>query len=227
MNNKVTIRLVPDGFFYDDTFVSLPPGSGYSRRLGDAILEAREQRGTETIDDAVVTVSTPRVMLLPAAEVYRADYMFSQTFSAVEAEELILTDPCGDECVLVYAISKDVQAFFMRTFEAVEFQHPLAPMVLMALQCAAQQSVTRERDRRGEMFVSVDSHFTDVTVAQEGQLQVATRFVASGTEDRLYYIMNVWQRLGLDQLSDRLHLVSLTPESKSLLPLLSKYVKNI
>lgn len=227
MNNKVTIRLVPDGFFYDDTFVSLPPGSGYSRRLGDAILETREQRGAETIDDAAVTVSTPRVMLIPAVEAYRAEFMFSQTFSAVESEEVILTEPCGDTCVLVYAISKDVQAFFMRTFEAVEFQHPLAPLVQMALQCAGQQSVTRERDRRGEMIVSVDSHFTDVAVVQGGQLQMVNRFVAGVAEDRLYYIMNAWQQLGLDQLRDRLHLVSVTPESKSLLPLLSKYVKNI
>lgn len=218
---------MPDGFFYDDRFVSLPSGTGYSRRLGDAILEVREQLGTETIDDAVVMVSTPRVMLMPEAEAYRAEYMFSQTFSAVDVEEVILTQSCDGGCLLVYAISKEVQSFFIRTFEAVDFQHPFAPLVQTTLQCAARQSVTRERDRRAEMFVSVDSHFTDVTVAQEGQLQMATRFVASGTEDRLYYIMNVWQRLGLDQLSDRLHLVSLTPESKSLLPLLSKYVKNI
>lgn len=227
MNNKVTIRLVPDGFFYDDTFVALSPGSGYSRRLGDAILEVREQRGSETIDDVFVSVSTPRVMLIPESESYRAEYMFGQTFSAVEAEESVLTQSLGSGCLLVYALSKDVQAFFTRTFESVEFQHPFAQLALSALQCAARQSVTRQRDLRGEMFVSVDSHFTDVAVAQVGQLQMATRFVASCAEDRLYYIMNAWQQLGLDQLTDRLHLVSLTPESKPLLQLLSKYVKNI
>lgn len=227
MNTKVTIRLVPDGFFYNDTFVGLAAGSGYSHRLGDAILEVRERTGNDGIDDASVWVSTHRVMLIPEPEAYRAEYMFSQTFTAVDAEECILTQPVGTACVLVYAINKEVQKFFIRTFESVEFLHPFASLVESGLQCASQQVIMREKDRRAQMFLAVDAHFTDVVVAQDGVLQMATRFVATKAEDRLYYIMNAWQQLELDQLRDRLRLVSVTPESKSLLPMLSRYIKNI
>lgn len=227
MSTKITIRLVPDGFFYDDTFVSLQSGAGYSRRLGDAILELREQRGIDTIDDALVSVSTPRVMLIPAREAYRADYLFGQTFMSVEGEEVMLQQSCSDNCILLYALSKEVLGFFSRTFDSVQYQHPFAPIVESALQVAAHQAVVRERDRHGEMLVACDQYFTDVCVAQAGQLQVATRFMASTPEDRLYYIMNVWQQLGMDQLQDRLRMVSVTPETKGLQTLLSKYVKNV
>lgn len=216
---------MPDGFFYDEQFVALAAGSGYSRRLGDAILEVREQLGADTIDNVLVTVSTHRVMLIPAPEAYRAEYMLGLTFTGVEGEEVVLTQNINN-CVLVYGLSKDVHQFFARTFDVVEYQHPMASLIEQTMQCAQQQEITRKQDRHADMFIMCDMHFTDVCVAQDGQLMMATRFVANNYDDRLYYIMNAWKQLRLDQLSDHIRLVSLNPESKTLLLLLSKYVKN-
>lgn len=224
--NQIAIRLVPDGFFYNDTFVRVPLGSGFARRLGDAILEQREAAASDS-ECIVVSVGTTRVLLIPQAEAYRADYMFAQTLSAVETSETILTQSVAGDAVLVYAISKDVFNFFNRTFEEVSYSHPLSVVVEQADKCAKVQSAVRPKDRHSDMLVSVERDFVDIAVVQNGAIQMVNRFAASVPENRLYYIMNVWQQLGMNQLKDKLTMMSLNPESKYLMPLLSKYIKNI
>lgn len=204
MNNNIsTIRLTPDGFSLYDIVsglecVDIAPGSDFSQRLEEAILDklpTDQQR-----DGLRCEVETSRLLLLPPDinDDALQHQMFNVCFSAPAEDEQIvvqrLTLPSGQEVQMCFSLTRTIYNFLLRNYEEVTFSHPIATLLTEGCRMAQGNC----------MIVRCDDHYLELALFRDKQLQLVNTYHTSHPENRTYYVMNTWQQLGLDQLSDYL-----------------------
>ncbi len=227
MNSKtLTIRLTPDGFsLYEAETGShmhdIAPGPDYTQRVQEAILE---QIPTDADRQGLCCeVETTRLLLLPPEMTDEAlrQQMYDVTFSATDEEEQLLyqtlTLPTGQRVQLCFGVNKTLYLFFIRNYEQVTFSHPIA-------------SLLEEGGRMAQgncLVVRCDARYMEMALFKDKKLQLCNSYHTSHAENRTYYVMNTWQQLGLDQLTDYLLVLGGTNEGLQVRASTHRFIKHV
>ena len=67
----------------------------------------------------------------------------------------------------------------------------------------------------------------DIIVLQNGMPVLMNSFTCQSTDDVLYYTLNVWKQMGLDQQSDEIYLLGYHSEKATLLEKLGVFIETV
>lgn len=167
-----------------------------------------------------VVFVTPQYTLAPAEMLpeERKAELFSMNFS-VPAKR-ILGNPADGDAMLLFGVNEDVYEFCSRSLINPAFIHHITPQ----LEVLKKQGMA---DGRNHLFANVHRKIVDLVAFSEGKLLLVNTFGYEQPDDLLYYILNVWRQLGMDQLKDQLSLYGIGPVCKRLARSLEVYIQNI
>lgn len=227
MNTNIsTIRLTPDGFSLYNitdgrTSYDVAPGPDYVQRLQDAILEHLPVADTQ--DALVCEVETPRLLLLPSdvKDSTLQRQMYDVTLSTTREEEQMLiqmlTLPTGQEVQLCFGLNRALYHFLLRNYETVTFCHPIATLLEEGARMAQGNC----------LVVRCDERYLELALFRNKQLHLCNSYHTNHAENRTYYVMNTWQQLGLDQLSDYLLVLGGTNEGLQVRASTHRFIKHV
>lgn len=227
MNTNIsTIRLTPDGFsLYNatdgSTSYDVAPGPDFALRLQESILEHLPVADTQ--DGLVCEVETTRLLILPPEikDEIMQQKMYGMTFSGTNEEEQILvqtlTLPTGQMVQLCFGLSRSLYNFLMRNYESVTFGHPIASLLEEGARMAQGNC----------LVVRCDERYLELALFRDKQLHLCNSYHTSHAENRTYYVMNTWQQLGLDQLTDYLLVLGGTTEGLQVRASTHRFIKHV
>jgi len=139
-------------------------------------------------------------------------------FAHFKNEGQVLSDEkTGHKTITLYAIDKNLYQFLQRNLYSPQFRHHsslLADYLNMHLQ--------REQPR---MFIYSHDGLFDVLCYSGIELSHSLTYRNTNPSDQAYYILKLWESIGLNQMSDMLYIAGDMDES--VISVLQKYIKNI
>lgn len=226
MNSNIsTIRFSPDGFcLYDPTTepasYDIAPGPEFIEHMQEALLE---NLPTATPPEALCCeIETTRLVLLPPdTKKSLIEEMYRLTFVTTEDEEQIITQPVtlstGQEVILCFGFSKSLYNFMLRNYENVTFSHPMASLLEKGADMAQGNC----------LVVRCDARYLEMALFRNKELHFCNTYHTSQAENRTYYVMNTWQQLELDQISDYLLVLGSNNEALQVRASTHRFIKHV
>ena len=123
-------------------------------------------------------------------------------------------------CVIVYAVNKDVRMVVTDHFADARFM----PVIVPVMQRLHQKSYTGQARKLFAYF-----HDGELTILSYGKnrLKFCNTFTATETADSTYFILYVWQQLAMDFKHDELYVAGLPDNGTDLRAEVKKYVANV
>ena len=217
-NTTLSIRLLPGGFSFSGKTYDVASGADYDKRLIEALLDAGIAE-VEPNGPVVCLVDTNRISLSPASiEADLAEEMFHLTHQPAEGEEILLRqtdDTLGIS--LLFGISSQVYHFLLRTYQEVEFLHPL---FLEHLEW--NRKLQQETPEGNCMVAFADDRHLGFLIYRDGKLQTLNSVESTSEGNLIYFLLNAWSQNHLDFLADTLYLQT---DSEHFRETVSTYIK--
>lgn len=182
---------------------------------------ATTQHHHPVFDLATVYVDTP-LLLIPAEE-YDAAAMpklYHHVNSQSKGDDVVEGTPVPQlNVVAAYAVDRDLRFVLTETFRTVQFMPLLAPLLIEF--CRHSYGGFQEK-----LFCYFHDRRIDVCAFRKGRVRLCSSFEVAQSTDAVYYILNVWQTLGMKP-ADILCLAGSITGYEALVKELHKFVKNI
>ena len=165
-----------------------------------------------------VSVHSSRFVILPAEAgdedtmLDIMDYMYAD-----DNCDSVQCDLEGGKTSVAFSVPRGVVAFLQRTFNMPKIVHSLVPLCLYSAKKSEKSGITK-------MYAHVCNDCLDVCVFRKGELMLANTFKLRDVEEASFYLLNVWQSLGLDVMTDELQLSADKSVRDVLTPQLRKYI---
>lgn len=171
-------------------------------------------------DTATVYLDTP-LLLIPAEEYDEASMpkLYHHVNSQMAGDDVVGTPIPQLNVVAAYAVGKDLRFVLTETFRTVSFMPLLAPILVEF----GRHSYAGFQEK---LFCYFHDKRIDVCAFRKGRVRFCGSFEASLAPDSVYYILNVWQTLGMKP-SDILCLAGSIMGHEALLKELHRFIKNI
>lgn len=198
--NKISIRLLPDGFSYYNQYHAILPGADYIQRLEEALLDAIEAPDQPETDVCVCAVDSLRFCLSPLGDedaMAERLYRFSTPSPDQDETLLHLKDEAHGFCFTL-GIDSHLYHFLLRNLPEITFTHPLFEFI--------EQWIDKAEVQEDCMVAQTGSNHLDILIFKAGKLYLANRFEAKEADNILYHLMNCWTQHGLDVIDHKLYL---------------------
>ncbi len=173
------------------------------------------QRGYKKVR---VYIDSP-VILVPIEEFHEEglDKIYHYAISGHEADAIIYRVQPAINAVAVFAINKDLRLVVEDNFDDVRFT-PIMQPVWNHLQQRSYAGNSHKlygyfHDKKVEIF-SFDKK----------RIRFYNSFPVTRAKDAVFFLLNVWQQLSMNQQKDELHLLGDIPEKEVLLANIKRYV---
>ena len=232
---SISIRLHADGFSFfvcDLQTSSLVRGEHFRRADSLSLAEQLSQElcrpdyFNRQIDQCFVLICTPSTRV-PLEEFHREETaeLFSLVFSGQDmSHQRVAYNILPQlECAELYAIPTDVEETILQFYPTARFFASRA--ILMERLLLLEEDQPQESTR---LYVCSESDGYSLYAFQGRRLRFANTFEVSSVPDSLYFILNVWKQLELDQQRDGLKLLApQSPRDEELRTALAEYVVNV
>ncbi len=170
---------------------------------------------------AQVIIDSP-VMIVPIDEFKTedAESLYNYTFTERNNEEILNTILPGENAVAVYPINKDLKLVLTDHFQDIRIL-PLMQPVWNYLHRRSftgkyKKLLTYFHEKKLEVFSFSGNHF-----------KFYNKYNIIGNNDASYFILCVYQQLGLNATEDEIYISGKIEEREALTEQLKKYVKNV
>ncbi len=231
----LSIRIFADGFSFfvcDPQTSSLIRGEHFS--LGEESLAdrmhhelSRSDYNNRQIDQAYILITSPSLHV-PLEEFHRDEASAFYAFSLAEQDmsnlRVAYTIQPELESVEVYAIPRDLEEVILQFYPTARFFASRA-MLMERLMHFDQDA----DERHHRLFVRVSAEGLEIIAFDKGRLRFSNSFDSTVSADIQYFVLNVWQLLGLDAEQDHLALIYETSleQAKALQSALALYVRHV
>ena len=140
------------------------------------------------------------------------DYMYADDEGDCISSELI-----SGKSTIAFKMSRGVTSFLQRTFNMPLIVHRLVPL-------CSYSNKKSEKSGISKMYVHVNDNNMDLCVFRKGELLMANTFHLRDDDEAVYYMLNAWQSLELDVMTDELQLSADKSVRDKLTPQLRKYI---
>jgi hypothetical protein len=170
------------------------------------------------IEDITIVFENEKYQLIPN-DIYRKEHEkvlfeleFGEDDNAVLEHNVI---PIWGVHV-VYRVNRTIKRFFEVKYPNVEIKHHIFKLL--------KDRIKKNQDK---VYVNIRKNSIDVIVVNENGLQLVNTFEVKTDEDKVFFIMNVYEQLGLN--AEEFPLLLLTKDTKSneLSKLLEGYIEHI
>lgn len=215
---SLSIRLRADGFSFfvcDTQSNSLIRGEHFRIDDGESVALrlqhelARSDYYNRQIEQAFVLVDTPSTHV-PLEEFHRGEaadlyhFTFAQTDS--QTQRVAYTILPELESVALYAIPRDVEEVILQYYPMARFFAARAMLTERLLHLHEDTA-----DQAARLYVCLYDGRIDVIAFADSHLRFLNTFATNKPANIQYFVLNVWQMLGLDPENDRLVLISEVP----------------
>lgn len=187
---------------------------------GSAPQTATPSQYHPVFDVAVVFIDSP-LLLIPAEE-YSEESMprlYHAANTQYGDDEVVGTPIPSINVVAAYAVGKDLKFVLTETFRTVTFMPLLAPVLVEF--CRRAYGGFQEK-----LFCYFHDKRMDVCAFRKGHVRFCNSFATTQPQDAAYYLLNVWQTLGMKP-SDVLCLAGSMTGQELLVKELQRFIKNI
>ncbi len=226
----LTLRLTADGFAFslhdpltDGSFYFqqevFPSSGSYLQMLEKAIYEneflLKEYRKT------YVLFSSDRFTLVPTSLAENEDPHIYYDFCLEKQNESVQSNKLiRNNCYNLFGTNPEVSAFLQRTFHAPVFIHHISSL------CEYFHNKSR-LGNFSKMYIQIQPEFIDILCFNRDGLRFAQTYKYQYADDAVYYILNAWKQLDLDQQKDELQITGTGQNRKEISDTLKKYVLNV
>lgn len=197
----------------------LRQGMSAAANLRQAFAESSLDRSRA--DGAIVIVDTP-TMLIPLDEYEDNDTekIYARIFSPAPSESVSTVVLPAQNAVAAFTVNKDLKTVVGDNFKTFEFM----PLMQPVWNYLYRRSFTGSRRK---LFVYLHDRKADVVSYRQTHFRFCNTFPAENVADTIYYILNVWKELGLDNTKDELHITGGKKETEELATAVREYLKNV
>lgn len=143
------------------------------------------------------------------------DYMF-----ASDEGDSHVCDLIKDKVAVAFKVPHGVLSFLQRTFNMPLITHHLVPLTVYSAEKSEKSGIAK-------MFVHLHDNSMDMCVFRKGEFLMTNSFRFREVEETAYYMLNAWQNLGLDVMTDELQLSADKAVRDILTPQLRKYISYV
>lgn len=207
-----------DGHIDYETF-PVKAGISTAANLRLALAEGRlAGRGHK---EAVVMTDSP-VLLVPIEEYEENDIttLYSHVYGSTKSDTVMHTVLPGQNAVAAFAVNNDLRLVVGDNFAA----HTFMPLMQPVWSYLHKRSFTGTRPK---LFAHFHDRHVEVVGFRQNRFRFCNRFDATRYRDVAYYILYVWQQLGMDTQRDELHLSGIPDERDELLDMLRRCISNV
>lgn len=150
---------------------------------------------------ALVLTDAP-VLLIPDDEFApeKAAALYAYTYGLDKSHEVLTADTGGEGAVAAFAVSRDLKLVLGDRLGQVSFM-PLMVPVWQRLHRDSYNSVSRK------LYAYMHDRQMELVAFRQNRIVFCNRFEASSGADAAYYMLNVWQQLGMKSHDDVLAVV--------------------
>ncbi|NDW09150.1 DUF3822 family protein [Dysgonomonas sp. 520] len=227
----LSIRIKRDGL----SFIIFEPGVGSSYNYKefpfskDADLTASVQQ--IIFDNNYLTYMYKQVNVVYVTPLYDLvpEYLYEKNrkkelfdFVHYGNEGKVLTDEKTiDNNFLLYSFDEDVHKFMARSLFNPRFFHYTGILIPYF------RDKARVVNSVSQIYINFCGGMTDVFCFSNSRLKHAVTYTDTNASDAVYYILNMWEKCGFDQLEDFLFLIGSSTDKFRIAADLTKYVKNV
>lgn len=169
-----------------------------------------------------VLLCSERCLAVPASlfDEDNVDNMYCQVFERHVEEDILCNYSEDKKIVYLFSVNKYVKRFIDSVFpNAVYYNSANVFSIYCHLKCsdAAENSLS----------AYVSGELLEICAYDKSGLLYFNVFCCDNDSDRFYYIINVWSKLELSQLDDRIYLMSDCNKSQALKKMLERYLHKI
>jgi len=171
--------------------------------------------------NAAVMIDTP-VLLVPIEEFEDNDIasLYNHAYGGSKSEAVAYTVLPGQNAVAAFAVNSDLRLVVGDKFGQTTFM----PLMQPVWNYLHKRSFTGVRNK---LFAYFHDRRVEVTCFRQNRFRFYNRFDATHNNDATYYMLYVWQQLGLDTRRDELHIAGTPSDRSELLATLRRYVKHV
>ncbi len=169
-----------------------------------------------------VLVADRRFTLMPL-DLYEdalAETVFYHNHLRQENEQVMHNLLRNDQVALLFGFDRSARAFLDRQHPDVRYY---AQAALLIHHFSRQSRLGNTR----KMFAHLRGEYVDVFCYDHGRLLLANSYKCRLVEDRIYYLLYVWQTLSFEQERDELYLCGLLADKDELLSGLREFVRRV
>lgn len=229
-NYNLSIRLTPDGFSFSiynpsDPSIFYFQETGLSCKLSfiDNIKKVIFDLGffSQAFNKTTVTMVTRDYTIVPTPFFDKKQAKEIFDFNFYNRDGAILTDTCSnEEYHIVFQADRDVYSFLYRNLWNPHFRHHCSPLLSLF-------ENYRDKDNKSCCFVNFHDSYETIICYSENGLLSANTFPAVNPHDSTYCIASVWERLGLNQTTDKLYLSGDADSQKTVTDILKKLIRHV
>ncbi len=177
--------------------------------------------------NAMVMLDTP-VLMVPLDEYFeergeesvrRDAALYHHAISGHENDIILSSVLPTLNAVALFCINKDLKQVIDERFEEVKYMHLCMPV----WNNLYRRSFTGPRRK---LYAYFHEKRLEVFGFQQNRFRFCNCFDATHTHDAVYFLLYVWQQLGMDQRKDELHMVGNIPDREVLLEEVRKFLQN-
>lgn len=227
--NTLFIRLEADSFCYSlsSPYQNLPFTQSVWKADVSLSLAANLKKFFQTRDDwrefKQVNVLVERVYyVVVPLELFaeeQAASLYYYNLPRRENETILFELIQSLNVAVIYTVDTSAYHLLMQQFPRLKVFVQIAPL----LEYFAANS---HKGNNRKMYVNLHSDSMDIVCMEHGRLLLANTYICREVSDRMYYLMYVWQQLGLDQENDELALHGNIPDLSVLIASIDKFVRH-
>ncbi|MDY6206845.1 MAG: DUF3822 family protein [Prevotella sp.] len=170
---------------------------------------------------AVTLVDTP-VLLVPINEFEESEMqtLYHHSFTGIEYDTILHHMLPALNTVAVYSLNKDLKGVIEEHFDDTR-HYPLCTPVWKCLQ--AKNHVGHAK----KLFAYAHHGSLELFAFAPNRFRFCNHFSAVHANDAVYYILHVWQQLGMKAETDELHVIGNLPEEKSATEQLERFIARV
>ena len=142
--------------------------------------------------------------------------VFVESFPHTTAQQEVLVRPLSAQHVLLFSVEKTWLKWANALFPGVEIMHAMSPVMRFAL-----------HDGADRFLCYLHGRHMDVACIREGRLQFVNKLDNDTPDNALYYLLGVWQALGLSQTDDVLTLAGRAADVRALSAKLGRFIRQV
>lgn len=173
-------------------------------------------------EETNILIHTSRYTPVPF-ELYEDDQtemLFYQNLPKQNNEVILCNILSKSNAVILFSIDKLTHQLLSDHFPKARFFASISPVIeYLTIRCRQRRNETKE------MFSVFHPGSVDILAFAHQKLQLVNSFHASNMNDKNYYLLNAWKRLGMNQERDLLYLAGDTPQ-KEQTEFLEKFIPN-
>lgn len=227
----LSIRLSTDGFSFSiynplgssDFLIQIRPVNtqhSMAANVKQFLSETEEVKYPFRQTNILIHSTRYTVVPLELFEDEQMENIFYQNFAKIN-NEIILCNVLGkSNMVILFSMDKLTHLYLNERFPKVRFFSSVSPQIEYL---ASKSRLGNNR----KLYANIQPQNIDVFCFENGKSLLLNTYSTANLQDKIYYLMNVWEQLKYDQERDEIHLTGLNQECCTLAESLRKYIRKV